>query len=230
MPKPTKFLSEYYGKSGDYLKDHHSFLNSANIQKDSDFLIKALNLKKNDAILDIACGQGRHTNALSEKGYLVDGVDFSKYLLGKAKNESLKSTKRKPNYYKANIEQLKLKKKYNKAYWFFSDLANIDIKKVITSISHNIKVGGKILIDTDNIFRIASYLSKNPDSPFAFDAEKLELIDKKTNLRVPYPPYPLWDQWMKTAGLSIERVIGDYDFSAYSLNSPRLILIVKKIT
>lgn len=230
MSKSKKFLSKYYGEKMNYLKDHNSFLTSANIQKDSVFLIKALNLKKDDTILDIACGQGRHTNFLNEKGYLADGVDFSKYLLNKAKDEVKKSSKRTPNYYKANIEQLKLPKKYDKAYWFFSDMANINIEKTITSISRNIKIGGKILIDTDNIFRIVSYLEKNPNSPFVFDAKKLELIDKKANLRVPYPPYPLWDQWMKFANFSIERVIGNYDFSEYSLNSPRLILIAKKIT
>ncbi|MCR4284379.1 MAG: class I SAM-dependent methyltransferase [Parcubacteria group bacterium] len=230
MSKSKEFLSKYYGEKGDYLKDHDSFLTSASIKKDSDFLIKALSLKKNDTIFDIACGQGRHTKALSERGYLVDGVDFSKYLLSKAKDESKKSGKRTPNYYKANIEQLKLRKKYDKAYWFFSDLANINIEKAVSSIGRNIKPGGKILIDTDNLFRIVSYLEKNPNSPFAFDAKKLELIDKKANLRIPYPPYPVWSQWMEKSGFSVERVIGNYDFSEYSLTSPRLILIAKKIT
>jgi len=39
-------LSKYYGPSGRYLKDHASFLNSASIENDLSFLIKALNLKK----------------------------------------------------------------------------------------------------------------------------------------------------------------------------------------
>jgi len=228
MVKSAKFLSKYYGENGDYLKEHTRFLDSANIQKDLIFLIKALKLKKNDVILDIACGQGRHTNTLSEKGYLVDGVDFSRYLLGKAKEDAQKITKRKPDYYKANIEKLKLKKKYDKAYWFFSDLANINIEKMTASLSHNIKVDGEILIDTDNIFRIISYLIKNPNSLYIFDAKNLELIDKKTKLKVLYPTYHLWNQWLKKAGFSIKSVVGNYDFSPYSLNSPRLILIAKK--
>lgn len=38
--------------------------------------------------LDIACGTGRNTHFLAEKGFLVDAVDLSDYALGEIKNLS----------------------------------------------------------------------------------------------------------------------------------------------
>lgn len=230
MSSPTNILSRYYGEAGGYLRDHDSFLHSASIKSDILFLIKALDIKKSDVILDIACGHGRHVNALTEKGYKVDGVDFSQYLLNQAKKGAKELIRGRPNYYKANVEQLKLKKKYNKVYWFFSDLANINISKAIFSIHHNVEMGGKVLFDTDNFFRILSFLQKNPKSKYIFDARKLELIDKKTNLHSQYPVLYMWNEWFVSAGFSIECVLGDYNFSQYSIDSPRLIMIVKKTT
>ncbi|MFA5188698.1 MAG: class I SAM-dependent methyltransferase [Patescibacteria group bacterium] len=229
MIRATNLLSKYYGETGGYLREHDTFLRSADIKKDLLFLIRALDIKKSDVILDIACGQGRHSNALAEKGYQVDGVDFSQYLLDKARAGEKELSRGRPNYYKANVEQLNLKKKYSKAYWFFSDLADIDLPKAIVSISHNMKVGGMVLLDTDNIFRILAYLSKNHDSGFDFDASRLELIVKKNNLRIKYPVLPLWEQWLRASGFFIKDFWGDYKFSKYSVKSPRLIILAKKI-
>ena len=228
MTKFSNRLIKYYGESGSYLKDHNAFLHSANIKNDLFFLIKSLGLKKNDIILDIACGQGRHANALAEKGYKITGVDFSRYLIKKAQAEIKKGLVNPPDYFIIDIQKLKLPKKYNKAYWFFSDLADINIPKTIARIAGNIKPGGQALFDTDNVFRIIRRLQKEDDFDYYFDAEKLELIDKKNNIHVKYPVFLMWEQWFKAAGFAVERVMGDYDFSEYSIKSPRLIMVVKK--
>lgn len=39
--------------------------------------------------LDLACGTGRNTHFLAEKGFLVDAVDFSDYALSKIKESSM---------------------------------------------------------------------------------------------------------------------------------------------
>lgn len=228
MSSTANSLLKYYGKSGKYLKDHDVFLRSANINKDLGFLIKALGLKKSDSILDIACGQGRHANTLAEKGYNADGVDFSKYLLTRAKKARSKKSKIQPTYIHANVENLKLKNKYQKAYWFFSDLANINLPKAIASIHRNMEIGGKVLFDTDNIFRIVLYLQTHPRTNLIFDALNLELINKQTGLRAPYPTLKMWNGWFVSNGFFIERIAGNYDFSEYSITSRRLIMVVKK--
>ncbi len=39
--------------------------------------------------LDVACGTGRNTHFLAEKGFLVDAVDISDYALSQVKNNSI---------------------------------------------------------------------------------------------------------------------------------------------
>ena len=225
----NNYIEDYYGPSGEYLADHSLFLNSANLEKDANFLIEALNLKKDDRILDIACGQGRHTNFFVQHGFHVDGTDFSEHLIKMARESAIELKSEKPEYFVSDVMNLKLSKKYNKAYWFFSDLADIDIPAALNSISNIIEVGGRVLIDTDNVFRVISYLQKNPNSGYQFDATEFKLVDGKKKLDIPYPPLSIWKQWMEKSSFSIERVIGDYDCGEYSINSPRLILVVKKI-
>ena len=45
--------------------------NPKRIKREVDFIEKALNLKKDMKILDLACGQGRHAIELAKRGYNV---------------------------------------------------------------------------------------------------------------------------------------------------------------
>ena len=49
-------------------------------------ILKKFQPPDNAFFLDLACGSGRHSIYLNEKGYNVDGVDLSKKSLLKAKN------------------------------------------------------------------------------------------------------------------------------------------------
>lgn len=48
-------------------------------------LIELLELPAGSRVLDLACGQGRHTHLLAEAGFNVDGLDLSPYLIERAK-------------------------------------------------------------------------------------------------------------------------------------------------
>lgn len=53
----------------------------------SDILIDNIHLAKQGRALDIACGTGRNTHFLADKGFIVDAVDFSDYALEKIRND-----------------------------------------------------------------------------------------------------------------------------------------------
>ena len=64
------FDSPYYHilyRDRDY-QEAHAFI---------DKIVKYFDLHSTDAILDLACGKGRHSIYLNEKGYNVVGVDLS---------------------------------------------------------------------------------------------------------------------------------------------------------
>lgn len=53
-----------------------------------DFIEKEINYNKNNRILDIGCGTGRHSIELAKRGYNVVGIDLSESLLNRAKEKA----------------------------------------------------------------------------------------------------------------------------------------------
>src|SRR4029078_797787 len=71
----TLFNSLYLKTDGDVVD------NSDNTNQEIDMLISALNLKPEDHVLDLCCGQGRHTLEMHRRGFNnVVGIDRSRYL------------------------------------------------------------------------------------------------------------------------------------------------------
>lgn len=54
-------------------------------------LVKHLKCLQPGSVLDVACGDGRNTLFLAEKGFRVTGIDFSEKALERLKNFALKS-------------------------------------------------------------------------------------------------------------------------------------------
>ncbi|MDB4908412.1 MAG: Methyltransferase type 11 [Gemmatimonadetes bacterium] len=69
-------------------------------------LLEVLALPSGARVLDCPCGQGRHAHLLAEAGFDVDGVDFSKELLAKAKE---RGTGKRLRYTRADMRQLPAK-------------------------------------------------------------------------------------------------------------------------
>ncbi|PYO76348.1 MAG: class I SAM-dependent methyltransferase, partial [Gemmatimonadetes bacterium] len=57
-------------------------------------LTDLLGLPVGSRVLDVPCGQGRHTHLLAEAGYDVDGLDYSKDLLAVARRRGTGHTLR----------------------------------------------------------------------------------------------------------------------------------------
>src|SRR3990167_1964728 len=67
----------------DYLDTYDDVTGTEVTKLQVDFLMPFV--RKEDYILDLACGQGRHTNELWERGYTVVGLDYSYELLKEAR-------------------------------------------------------------------------------------------------------------------------------------------------
>ena len=55
-----------------------------------DRIIRILHLQPDDKILDLCCGQGRHTLELARRGYSAEGLDRSHYLIQRARSTAKK--------------------------------------------------------------------------------------------------------------------------------------------
>ena len=81
------FNSLYLKTDGDVVE------NDQNTIRDVDMIIKSTGIDKSSAVLDLCCGQGRHTLELASRGFLnVSGVDRSRYLIRLARKRSRSKT------------------------------------------------------------------------------------------------------------------------------------------
>ena len=79
----TLFNAVYLQTDGDVVE------NDGNTAKDVELLIRAAGLEPNDRVLDLCCGQGRHTIELARRGFRhVTGVDRSRYLVRLARKRA----------------------------------------------------------------------------------------------------------------------------------------------
>ncbi|MFH1192640.1 MAG: hypothetical protein V1655_04170 [bacterium] len=62
-------IQKYYGKNGDYLKEHKDYFSDQNLKRDAEFIIQSLKLTKNDKCLELQCAHGRLTVELALRGY-----------------------------------------------------------------------------------------------------------------------------------------------------------------
>tara|TARA_B100000989_G_scaffold192440_1_gene145140 strand:- start:1197 stop:1901 length:705 start_codon:yes stop_codon:yes gene_type:complete len=110
--------------------------------------ISEKNLKNLD-ILDLGCGGGLVSESLSRLGANVTGIDFVKNNIEVAKQHSNKK-KLKINYKYADIETLKIKKKYDLII-MYEILEHLDDwEYFLLKISENLKSKGILVISTIN--------------------------------------------------------------------------------
>jgi D-alanine-D-alanine ligase len=79
----TLFNSLYLETDGDVIENDH------NTAAEVDLLVRSVGLERNDRILDLCCGQGRHALELARRGFpYVTGLDRSRYLIRLARKRA----------------------------------------------------------------------------------------------------------------------------------------------
>lgn len=131
-----------------------------------DYILKIANKKnlKKIKILDLGCGGGLTCEPLSRLGAEVTGIDFVKENIEVAKFHMIKS-KLNINYIKQDLQNLKLKEKFD-IILILEVLEHVnDWGKIITKIKKNLNKNGLLIISTINrnvISKIfAIYIAEN---------------------------------------------------------------------
>ncbi len=209
-------------------------------------LVAFLGLKKNDLILDLACGKGRHSLFLNSLGFDVVGSDLSQNSIDYANefsNETLRFVQRDMR------ESLKLK--YDAilnlftSFGYFED-DNDDIQ-VLTNIKNGLKSENSVaVIDFLNVDKAVRQLVKEEtiirkDIHFnirrsfenRFIIKKIEVVTETEKLeyfeRIKYLDLPKIKSYLDKVGLQLKHTFGDYDLQKFDQkNSNRLILIISK--
>lgn len=119
---------------------------------DIDFIEQALELPKGSRILDLACGYGRMSIGLAERGYDVLGLDYSKELLKIAHAEAIKRGV-KVKFIRDDMRRMAYNNEFDgvlcwaNSFGYFSDEEN---EKIMLLIARALKKRGKLLLDLHN--------------------------------------------------------------------------------
>ena len=239
-------MSEWYKKSfgEDYLivYKHRDF---GGARREVEQMIGWLNLPPGAKVLDLCCGMGRHSLALSEAGYAVTGVDLSEPLLEEARaQEGAEHV----IWLCADMRALPLVGGFDAVVNLFTSFGyfeeDAEQVKVLLEIRRILKPGGKFIID----FLNPSYVIRNLITHSRREDEG-NLIDEKRRIEDGYVKkditltwkadgtprhyheqvklYPLekFQDMITEAGLQFEAVNGSYEEGAYDAKCSKRMII-----
>lgn len=124
------------------------------------FIEQALDLREDAAVLDVACGGGRHALELARRGYSVEAIDTSATLVAYAARCAYEDATR-ARFAQGDMRELAYQQQFdaalvmNSSLGFFSDDTN---RATLGRIAQALVSGGKLLIQCLNPYQIESYL------------------------------------------------------------------------
>lgn len=218
--------------------------------KQVEFIEKSIPLKPQQRILDLACGYGRHSIDLAQKGYSVTGYDLSPDYINQAKEEA-EEAQANVTFCRMDMRSLDISEEFDvvlsltTSLSFYSEEVNKDIFRRIYKAS---KPGGIFLLDQGNISWAISMdgrhgTSQLPDGRvhsyrFDFDDKKCVLSKRviledkegrqESGWDIRYYALPELDVIFEEIGFGIAQTYGDYDSSPYNAKSRRMIVISHK--
>jgi SAM-dependent methyltransferase len=255
MSKKHPWYKTWFNRQ-DYL-DLYKHRDNRDAKKILKLLFNHISLPKNSKILDVACGNGRHSLLFAMKGYSVTGIDLSPYLIRIAKSYVTGDIKHKLRFEVKDMRRINHRNEFTLAVNIFTSFGYFDNDKdnfkVIYSIADSLKRNGYFLFDFIN----KHYIAKNI-IPYDINKTNRKVVIQLRNLthntltkeifivKVPSgklnqvtehftEKIKLYDLStlriiFTRAGLKIINLFGDYEGNKYKANnSPRLIILAKKV-
>ncbi len=128
--------------------DFAGWYNKSDISKKCNFIIDKCKLKRNDKLLDMACGHGKHSEYFAEHGLKVTGIDISDKLI-KYLEEKYPTIR----FYKKRMEEASLDDDYNCIVIIGNSLSLIDKDKCMLTLKKmykDLQLKSKVVIELDN--------------------------------------------------------------------------------
>jgi len=244
-----KFDIQKAFETDDYLYFYSNILTKKRTKKEVDFLVRELDLDKSLKILDVACGFGRHSNALAKAGFNITGVDISKGFLEIAANNA-KKNRLNVNYICKDMRKIDFKNEFERVYMLFTSFGYFndgDNFKVLKNAAAAMKLGGLFCLEILNkdsfIDTILPFyvVEKGKDLMIdrnIFDGQTSRSLNRRIIIRdgvrkdKPFfiRLYNLAEikDLLKKAGFAVYRVFSSYDSAPANNKSVRLLIIARK--
>jgi len=199
-------------------------------------------------MLDVACGRGRHSRTLAEKGFRVTGIDISFDSIAFAKKFEHETLE----FYQHDMRLPFRVNYFDHAFNFFTSFGYFKTRRehddAIRTIANGLKPNGIFVIDYLNVHYSEDHLVYNEEKKLngttykihrwhdeAHFYKKIIISDPLLHHSVDYTEkvskfsFGDLNDMLSYHGLQVQEVFGDYSLGNYDVRSkPRLIIIARK--
>ena len=144
MPWYENFFDEWY------LRYWIQPITQERTSREVDAIIRFMELTPQSRILDLCCGQGRHSLELARRGYKVTGFDLSDTLLTESKQRAEQEGLT-VDFVKGDMRNLPYKAEFDGVFNFYTAFGYFEHdqenQSVIDAVSKVLKPGGRFLLD-----------------------------------------------------------------------------------
>lgn len=166
----------------DYLRIFRPTFTPERTAAEVDFIEALLAVPKGAAVLDLACGYGRHAIGMEKRGYRVTGLDFNPHYLEIAEAESTAAGAR-VTWRTGDMRALPFEREFDGVYSFFTSFGYFgddENEQVLAGIARAMKPGGRFLLDMMN----RDWLLTHPDQRTWKQRDDGSLFMEETSLEL----------------------------------------------
>ena len=191
VSKKEKWYSEEYGFFGNlyiegdnskegYLADKELTIDKRT-KNDVDGVENLLNLNKQEKILDVPCGYGRHSIELAKRGYEVTGLDINTTHLTKAREDAALQNIN-VTFAQSDMASIDHENEFdaviNMCYSFGFYETNEENMEALRQFYKALKLGGKFLMETDvNLPYVRAGKFKETETRELLSGNRLKIIE-----------------------------------------------------
>lgn len=207
-------------------------------------------LDRTDRVLDLCCGNGRHSLELVRRGFRVVALDLS-YALLRSGAKKAREAVLEVGFVQADARRIALRNEFDAVLNFFTSFgyfeADGDNRLVLENISRVLKKGGRFLIDHLN----AEHVTKNlvpktvwqVGSAKVCEVRRIDAVRKRVSKTIAIERNGVEKRYsesvrlysedelrnmLESCGLRVAKSFGDYDGGPVDVGRPRLILVGDK--
>jgi SAM-dependent methyltransferase len=238
---------------GDYLNVYGHMFTEERAEKESAFVARTLGLKPGASVLDLCCGQGRHSVQLAKRGFKITGLDLNADYLDLA-NKAAEAAKVKIETVAGDMREIPFENKFDAIVNMYSSFGYLESEaedlKVLESAVKALKGGGQLLLDMLNReWAIDNYIQNDwhtgADGTLYVERRDLDLATSRMHVHfIVVDPkgrrresighiirlYTLTEmtRLLERVGMRVTAVLGGFEGEDYGISTRRMIIVAQK--
>lgn len=237
----------------DYLNVYDHLFTTERAEKEAAFAERALELKAGARILDLCCGQGRHSVLFARRGFQVTGLDLNPACLDMTQKSALAANVALETI-AADMRQIPFHDRFDAVVNMYSSFGYLESEaedlKVLESAAKAIRPRGRLMLDMLNReWAVANYIQNDwhsgADGTLYVEHRELDLASSRMHVTFTIigPQggrrdsvghhirlYTLTEtaRLLDQVGLELTGVFGGFDGEPYAIGTRRMIVIARK--